>query len=184
MRASSGTSRSGWLAVAFRRVSQFRAALRPPTALFDERLRKALDDERQWRLVYRLSAYDRRHAYDVYLRLVEEGHRDADLLRAAILHDIGKADDRHRVRLIHRVLWVFARCVAGDAVRRSGTVRHHSVWRGLFLAANHAQLGAELARSSGLSERCCELIRRHEERPPTGDRELDALIAADEGFHL
>src|SRR5690606_33059865 len=86
------------------RWRQFADALlcRPDPAI-DRRMRQLLGDDRQWRLAARLTPYDRKHALAVHDRLVAGGYVDADLLRAALLHDVGKADERARVGTIHRV---------------------------------------------------------------------------------
>lgn len=166
------------------RWRQFAAALAcRPDPRVDARIRVLLDDDRQWALVARLPAYDRRHALHVHDRLRAAGHVDPDLLRAALLHDVGKADARARVGVTHRVLRVILRWLHPSLPRRLAT-RHALSYR-LFLAEHHAALGAEAAQHAGASERCCQLIARHELRiEDVDDRELRALIAADEGAEL
>ncbi|MGH6912299.1 MAG: hypothetical protein ACREH3_01160 [Geminicoccales bacterium] len=165
------------------RVEQFLRALRcRHDPAVDERLRSLLDDERQWTLLARLSPYDRLHHLDVYERLLSAGFTDPDLLRAALLHDAGKADERGRVRLRHRVARVILRVVAPGALRRFGA-RRSRLWHGMYLAEHHASLGARAAGKAGASPRCCALIAAHESGPDGSDPELLALVAADEGLH-
>lgn len=163
------------------RWKQFTASLRCwPDRRADEDLRRLLGDEAQWRLVARLAAFDRRHLLDVHNRLVAAGHSDPELLRAALLHDIGKADERGRVGSPHRVVRVLLRRVSPRLSRRIVSISY-----GLFLAEHHAALGASLARDAGVSERCCTLIAQHEQRIATvKDPDLRALIAADEGMPI
>ncbi len=164
----------------FTRVGQFCATLtHRHSEAIDDRIRAILSNNDQWQLVAQLSTSDRAHLLKVHDLLVSRGHCDPDLLRAALLHDVGKSNGNQRVRLWHRVARVLGRgislrlwykLIGGEATRVGG----------LYLAENHAKLGAASVGVAGASERCCELIRRHEEAPPTGDPMLDALIAADE----
>jgi hypothetical protein len=142
-----------------------------------------LDDERQYALLIPLSPYDRAHHLEVYERLLSAGHADPDLLRASLLHDVGKADGRGRVRLQHRVARVVLRRVTPELLRRLGS-RPSRMWHGLYLAENHAALGAQAACEAGASPRCCDLIAAHESEPPWDNPLLAALIAADEGLPL
>jgi putative nucleotidyltransferase with HDIG domain len=149
----------------------------------DRRIRELLNDDGQWRLVARLTPYDRRHLLTVHDRLVAAGYTDPDLLRAALLHDIGKADERARVGTPHRVLRVVLRRVWPGLLRWLATERKLS--HRLYLAEHHAALGARAARQAGASERCCALIAAHEATSDaTADRLLLALIAADSGAPL
>lgn len=145
----------------------------------DRELRGVMQNEAQWALLLRLSAFDRAHHLMVYNALTESGHSDADLLLAAALHDVGKADTRGRVRLAHRVLKVVLQRVSlrllDRIARREGSWLRH----GVYLARHHTQLGAHLALAAGASYRCSELIARHEDRLPVDDPQLQALMQAD-----
>lgn len=149
-----------------------------PDGEADARIRALLADDRQWRLLARLTPFDRAHHLRVHELLVARGETDPDLLRAALLHDVGKADERGRAHLGHRALKVLLRPVGQDLLDRLARIDVGPL-HGLALARHHALLGARLAAAAGASARCCELIARHEERPPTGDPDLDALIVAD-----
>ena len=146
----------------------------------DRQIRDLLDSEPQWRFVARLRPYDRAHLLAVYLRLIEAGERDPDLLRAALLHDIGKSNGRHRVGLADRTIKVVLKQISVPSWKRISS-RPGWLRTGLYLAAHHAELGSKFAASAGASSRTIELIARHEDLHPTGDRLLDALIAADGG---
>jgi HD superfamily phosphodiesterase len=119
----------------------------------------------------------------VHDRLLATGYSDPELLRAALLHDAGKADCRARVGITHRVLRVLLKRFAPGLLGRLATGRPRS--HRLYLAEHHARLGAEAARHAGASERCCWLIANHErDVADVTDSELLALIAADEGTAL
>lgn len=165
------------------RVRQGIAALASrPDPEVDRRLRACVADERQWALLARLSSYDRAHHLAVYDRLIAAGCVDGDILRAALLHDIGKADERGRVRLPHRVVKVLGeRWFPG---RLQHLAEHDGGWlrHGIWLAVHHASAGADLAMAAGASARVCELIRRHEDAGgAAGDVGLALLRRADEG---
>ena len=162
------------------RVAQFFATLtHRHTDEIDERIRLLLDNDDEWQLVIRLSSFDRAHHLRVRDALWRSGFTDEDLLRAALLHDVGKANEIGRVRLWHRVTRVLGRRCCPRAWRRIAGSRRR-VATGYYLAEHHARLGSEAVARAGGSARCCELVRRHEERVPTGDPLLDALIDADE----
>jgi putative nucleotidyltransferase with HDIG domain len=108
--------------------------------------------------------------------LQREGHHDPALLRAALLHDVGKAG---QLRLWHRVAVVLLEALAPTMLRRLADDRPHS-WRYPFFAhLHHARLGAERARATGCDALTVELIERHHQAPPIGDRSVaDRLLAA------
>ncbi|HUG17097.1 MAG TPA: hypothetical protein VMM78_18975 [Thermomicrobiales bacterium] len=161
------------------RVRQFVASvLNVSDPGIDDELRRLVSNEEQWALLARLSPFDRSHQLRVRRHLVERGCDDPDLLLAALLHDAGKADDCGMAGSPARALSVLARRVPGLNCRLT-TERHPRWLHGLYLAEHHAQLGASLARAAGASERCCELISRHEEDTVVDDPLLAALVAAD-----
>lgn len=163
------------------RVMQFRRALfHRRDADGDQRLRMVVQNEEQWRLLARLSSFDRAHHLQVRDALVAAGYNDPDLLLAAALHDVGKADEHGRVYLLHRVLNVVARRVAPGVAEKLARKGGNWLTHGMYLAGNHPRLGAELAAGAGASERCCRLIARHEDAGPWDDPDLEALILADD----
>lgn len=167
--------------VAWRVTQLFRAVAYRHDTEIDLRLHAVLQNEAQWRLLLRLSAFDRAHHPRVHDTLVAAGCVDPDLLLAAALHDVGKADDRGRVWLPHRVLKVLLQAISPRLLDLVG--RRDGGWlgHGLILARHHPQLGAQLADAAGASERCVELIARHEERLPVDNPQLRVLIQADAG---
>jgi hypothetical protein len=132
-------------------------------------------------LVAPLSVSDRAHLLDVYRHLVQSGCRDADLLKAALLHDIGKADGGARVGLLQRTIAVLLKVVSPGLLIRLATPAR-SDWRRAFqLVTEHPALGARKARDAGCSERVCWLIEHHHDADAGNDAGLLALQRADEG---
>jgi hypothetical protein len=165
---------------AARRVIQFiGAAIYRHNPETDRKLRALVQNEEQWQLLLRLSAFDRAHHLRVHDMLLAAGHSDPDLLLAAVLHDVGKADDCGRVWLAHRGLKVLLQAIAPRLLDR---LTRHDAGRpghGLFLAQHHPRLGAELARQAAVPPSCAELIAGHEDPLPVDDPRLHALIQAD-----
>jgi hypothetical protein len=127
----------------------------------------------------RLPPYDQQHLIAV-TRCLADGHAaDPELLRAGLLHDLGKAALGSRVRLPDRVAHVLLAAIAPrllDRVTRLPAPR----WRlGLALTRHHPALGAAWARELGCSERTAWLIAHHADDPPPDDPALRRLIACD-----
>jgi hypothetical protein len=170
-----------WLRRVRYRVRQFAAYLpRTGRADIDNDLRALLAPS-EWRLLSRLAPADRRHALAVRRGLEADGWTDSDLLRAALLHDVGKADERGRVYLLHRVMRVLLGAFAPRALDRLAA-RGEGWWQhGLYLSVHHPRIGAAHARLAGAPERVCWLIAHHGDGTRHDDPALRALQQADEG---
>src|SRR5688572_10858585 len=109
-------------------------------------------DVRSWltgpeqRLFFGQSATDQRHALRVAHLLLARGHPDRLLIRAALLHDVGKSG--RGVTLVHRVSWV----VAGRLSPRlaAALARLGGGWRAL---ADHATVGGSRLHGAGVDPR-------------------------------
>jgi putative nucleotidyltransferase with HDIG domain len=125
--------------------------------------------------------HDRRHALNVFRTLQRRGHRDSDLMTAALLHDAGKTASRAGVsRLRNRVAIVLLRALRPGLLERLGRDRAKGWRRPFWIQEHHADLGAELAREAGCSPIVVDLIRRHEDPASRAEEPLlFALQAAD-----
>lgn len=103
---------------------------------------------------------DQRHALDLFHRLHRDGHTDPDLLRAALLHDVGKA--LGRLPLAYRVIFSFSRLLSDRLARWLGEPSRPRWCRPFYLAAYHAELGAEAAARAGSNPRVVALIAQHD----------------------
>jgi putative nucleotidyltransferase with HDIG domain len=147
-----------------------------------EQVRELLTDE-QYKLFLELQPSEQRHALAVFARLQEKGETHPDLLRAALLHDIGKT--RYPLRLWERVAIVLAKALFPKKVKTWGRGAAKGLRRALVIAEQHAIWGAAQAGEVGLSPLAVNLIRRHEEQGRLNekneeDRLLGILQAADD----
>jgi hypothetical protein len=111
---------------------------------------------RAFELFAAMPVADRRHALDVVHRLLADGHDDADLLAAALMHDVAKG---RRMRLSHRVGGVFLETVAPSLLRRLASTEPRSWRHGFHLYLHHGPISADLAVAAGCSARAGALIR-------------------------
>lgn len=113
-----------------------------------------------------MSNADQQHSLRVYRGLLQRGCVEDDLLAAALLHDVGKAQGRVS-------FWTRPAIVLGKRYAPSllaclvippslFVTRRIPRWRrGLSYAWWHADVGADLAAAAGLSEQAVIYIRTH-----------------------
>ncbi|GCF09013.1 hypothetical protein [Dictyobacter arantiisoli] len=117
-------------------------------------------------LFYTMSTADQQHSLRVCRGLLAGGNQESDLLAAALLHDVGKAEGR--VPFWTRPVIVLGKHLAPSLLRRTVMEPDNSAyneqphWRqALSYAWHHAAVGARLAEQVGLSERAILYIRTH-----------------------
>jgi hypothetical protein len=169
------------IARAVGRITQGFVYLAPRRAdVLDAELRRLLNAA-EFDLVSQLAAADRAHLLAVYQRLQQLGCQDADVLRAGLLHDVGKVDGAIRVGLVHRTVAVLLNATAPALLDRLA-IPGAGHWRRAFqLVKAHPSLGAQRARDAGCNERVCWLIEHHHDAIAGGDAGLQLLQRADEG---
>lgn len=123
--------------------------------------------ERERGLFFDQSGADQRHALRVAHLLLARGHTDRLLVRAALLHDVGKSG--RGVSLAARVTWVLA---ARLSTRVRARMARLSSWRPL---ADHAAVGAGRLRAAGVDARLVALVGG---QPLPGDEHRLAMLAA------
>lgn len=117
-------------------------------------------------LFYTMSRADQLHSLRVCRGLQERGCKESDLLAAALLHDVGKAQGR--VPFWTRPAIVLGKRFVPSLLIRLAippslfSSRHFPRWRrSLSYAWWHAEVGADLAAAAGLSEQAIIYIRTH-----------------------
>lgn len=165
-------------AIAYR-VRQGITALRPHVPACRDTILATTLTPRQANDFLALPIHDQAHLCRTFDILRTDGVKDPDLLRAGLLHDIGKVDGASRVQLHHRVTRVLLRRLAPRLLQRLARTPAPGWRRGFSLAVNHPGLGAEQAARLGCSPRTCWLIAHHETTPVPDDPDLRRLMAAD-----
>lgn len=107
-----------------------------------------------------MSPGDRAHAIRVCRALQDRDITDRTLLRAALLHDVGKAEG---VSLPHRVAYTLLKRLAPGLLARL-CAQPASGWRQpLVKLHRHPEIGARLAADAGASPDVVALIRAHQD---------------------
>ncbi|MGC9397283.1 MAG: HD domain-containing protein [Anaerolineae bacterium] len=127
-------------------------------------------------LFRRMSRAEQHHGIAICRALHAQGHTDADLLVAALLHDVGKI--QAPPRLWDRVIAVLGEHFAPQRAARWSAGEPCGLKRGFVVRRMHAEWGAALAAQAGASPRSVALICHHHD-PAENDAELAALQAMD-----
>jgi hypothetical protein len=127
-------------------------------------------------LFLRQAGHDQRHALAVHNALIAAGQKKAELLQAALLHDVGKTAGS--ASLLSRGLIVVIRGVWPSLAETLGR-RPAKGWRRPFVVlATHAEQGARLAEEAGCSPLTVALVRRHEDLLTDVQTDEERLLAA------
>jgi putative nucleotidyltransferase with HDIG domain len=161
------------IGAAVSRIRQFLAAIRARVSADEMAVLEQHIDPSQRDLFRAMSPIDQRHCLDVANALRRQGHSDPDLLRAALLHDVGKRG----IRLWHRVTGVLLEAFWPALLEKLAVNRSQSWLYGFYIYRHHADLSAELAKRSGCSPAVVELIRQH--HIPSENEQAKALWEAD-----
>jgi hypothetical protein len=109
------------------------------------------------------------HSANTARWLLERGHDDPDLVAAALVHDVGKGEQRRLDRTVY-VLACHARC----AHALGATSSRFEVRRAVARTLAHSETGAFALEVAGASGRVVELTLRHHES--AGDDPMLALL--------
>lgn len=109
---------------------------------------------------------DQNHSLRVLRTLESAGEEDPDLLKAALLHDIGKT--LHPLRRWERVFYVLLGWLLPKTAQAWGEKDPRGIHRSLVIIKKHPEWGAELAGKAGSSRQVIWLIRNHEIEDLTG----------------
>lgn len=144
----------------FYRVQQFTRAVYPSLGSDDYAMVESVLSPGEIKLFSEMTPGMQKHGLNVFKYLREKGQNDNDLLKGALIHDIGKG----KMGLFCRILVVLMEAFCPAWIRKMAS-ENQSSWRNeLYLHLNHAELGAEMARVAGSSGRVVGLIRNHHRR--------------------
>lgn len=102
------------------RIQQLASALRAQVRPEERALVATLLTPAERRLFELMPLFDQRHSLDVYHTLVQMGRHETPLLKAALLHDVGKVDDDGRpIPLLLYGLFVVLNRVAPGVYKRA-----------------------------------------------------------------
>jgi len=126
---------------------------------------------------------DRQHHLRVLADLLKQGHQHPALLKAALLHDVGKS--RYPFRLPEKTLVVLVKNFLPGKFRTWSQSPPQGWKRPFVISAHHPAWSAEMAAAAGMEVLPLELIARHQEKlkaaPQTeADQLLLLLQAADD----
>jgi hypothetical protein len=130
-----------------------------------------------------LSNEEQAHSINILTKLLENGEENPELLRAALLHDVGKS--RFPLRMWERVFIVIAKSSFSEGVKTCGKnnplapspgIWNRLIWslkKPFMVAEMHPEWGAKMVSDAGGSPLLVSLIRRHQE-------ELEGLSICEE----
>ena len=129
----------------------------------DEALAARYLSPAELRLFRRLEPADRKHSVSVLGSLDRMGVADSCILKAALLHDVGKS--RRRISVFHRTLAVILRALFGEIPSFFTWVGREAFWMPFYVLENHARLSAAMLVKAGCEERVWRLAELHHVDP-------------------
>ncbi|MBE3075417.1 MAG: hypothetical protein IMZ75_10815 [Actinobacteria bacterium] len=123
-----------------------------------------LGDE-ELKLFRRMASVDQRHCLAVARSLQASGGPDPSLLKAALLHDVGKSFCS--ISLVHRTVAVLLTALFGSLPSFLLWQPEGSWWMPFRVLANHPRLGAGMLAGAGTEERVWRLVELHHLAPDT-----------------
>jgi hypothetical protein len=125
----------------------------------------------EYALYLRMSRAERQHHLRVIADLLAQGQHHPALIKAALLHDVGKT--RFRFSLVEKTLVVLVKAFLPRQFAAWSQAEPSGWKRPFVIATQHPQWGAELAQAVGLDPLSVELIRRHQ-TPLDGEPKTEA----------
>ena len=125
------------------------------------------------RLFQALAPADQAHSLRVFRQLKEEGERHPALLKAALLHDVGKAGTD--LSLWERTGAVLVQALSSTAGDLADSRDSRGWRRGVHVARSHPLWGADSASQVGAGELTVWLIKHHQDDPGELEASLERL---------
>ncbi len=162
------------------RLRQFKKALIAKLTFTDvEFVRKYLSHPEQI-LFYCMRVYDQKHALEVAGKCLAENFLDGDinrakLIRAALLHDVGKAYTK--VSLFIRVLYVLSGIKYDRVEANKQKDRTKPTFLNqLYVLSRHADLGALMLEQIDEDKEIIEVVRNHNSSPQSQESHILPII--------
>ena len=160
------------------RIQQFQLAVNPPVQPVPTEVLNSYLNSAQLALFRNLQPSEQWHAFEVFNKLKDNGITQPDLLKAGLLHDIGKII--YPLKTWERVMIVVIKQISPSLMQRWGQRKSTGLFKLFSVASRHAEWGADLITQTGASEELIELISRHEENPSSDQHaSLSSLQNAD-----
>ena len=143
------------------RIWQFFQSLKKPPGDDDWKVVESILSPAELALFRDLSIQDQNHSIRVLEGIQKRGEEDRDLLKAALLHDLGKM--KYPLRRWERVMVVLMTGLFPRKVKYWGKGTPVGLKRSLVVTYKHPEWGADLATQAGSSPRTVWLIKNHED---------------------
>jgi hypothetical protein len=146
------------------RLLQFSTALTAHLTPGERALVAAVLSQSELPLFARMPRHDQRHCLEVYQLLLRGGYDDPLLLRAALLHDCGKVDDRGKpIPLLYYGLFVVLNRVA-PALYAWAARNGRGPLYPFAIHATHDERSARMAAAAGSPPELVTTLRDYAER--------------------
>lgn len=114
-------------------------------------------------LFARMEPADQRHSIGVLRSLLAMGVEDSHLLKAGLLHDVGKS--RCRIGIVYRTIAVLLVALFGGLPPILTWQSEEGFWMPFYVLENHPRLGACMLARAGCDERVWRLAELHQLDP-------------------
>lgn len=124
-----------------------------------------------------LSGYEKKHsvltakAIEKYLE--DNNKVDPDLVKAALLHDIGKT--RYHLNIIQKSVLVIFDYITGEKIKK------YSGNKSIHIFYNHGEIGYDILKSMGYNDRILSIVRNHHNKSKNSD-DLEILRKFDDMY--
>lgn len=153
------------------RLTQFWHAIRQTPSAQDLAEVRALLTPPQAVLFLKMQPAEQTHALRVLHFLQQQGQQHPNLLRAALLHDVGKIC--YPLALWQRVWIVLAQTFFASRAHQWAQNPRNAWQKALEAAEKHPEWGSQLAAESNCEPLTIQLILRHQERKPSSPNTLE-----------
>lgn len=143
-----------------RRIKQFIKSFFVKIKTIDYNLLNKYLDQKERELFFQLAKRDQRHSFDTTWKLINRGYDEKDLIRFALLHDIGKK--KERINLLHRISFVILERLWPKYIANVNVGKKKKSFKtGLYCLENHPKIGADLLTEIGEDQRIVEWVKEH-----------------------